>query len=145
MSDETQLIKFIPSEALAKEFPEFNKLDIYGTTENPLIATQQFQDLLGLDRLRLDKGEYDYGEDYIQMKCKGKDGKFREQNMLTEKGLYTVLARSHTELGKKFMRFVLVVMRELRTKGQVELEDALKKLVTYDHQLTEEHHLMQKY
>lgn len=138
MSDETQAINFIPSETLCSEFPEFGKLlEIYGSSDSPLFTVQQVQDILGIDRIRLDAGDYDIGEDYIKMVCIAKDGRKREQNVLTEQGLYNVIFRSRTDLGKKFRRFVTIVLKELRTVGQVTLSDALEKLKVFEQKLEE--------
>ena len=141
----SELIKFSPSENLIKEFPEFKDLELYGTEEHPLVPIKQVQKLLDCPHIRLDRDDYELGEDYVNIKAVARDGKSREQHMLTEQGLYTVLARSKTDLGKKFRRFITVVMRELRLKGQVDLETALNKLTAYERQMDNQHQLMQKY
>jgi prophage antirepressor-like protein len=148
----TDLIEYIPSETLAKEFPEFTKLTVYGTADEPLFPVSQVQEFLGTDRIRLDRGGYDIGEDYIKILCDRKDGRVNEQNLLTEDGLYRVLFKTDTAVSKKFRRFTKVVMRELRLRGQVTVDDAIQKLhkleqtiAARDQQLEEQHADLMRY
>jgi len=141
-----ELINYIPSDTLATEFPEFTKLTVYGTSEDPLFPVSQVQDFLGTGQIRLDRGGYDLGEDYVKMICDRKNGRPKEQNLLTEDGLYRVLFRTDTAVSKKFRRFTKVVMRELRLRGQVTADDAIQKLhaleltvAARDQQLEEQH------
>jgi prophage antirepressor-like protein len=141
MSDlENQIIKIsneVPT-TLLSQFPEFQNIEFYGTVEDPLVPVQELEKILQCPDIRLDKLDLVEGEDYIKVRAKSSDCKIREQNMLTERGLYTYLARSRTALGKKFNKFVYVVLKELRLKGQVTLKTAVEKLKQYDLQLEDQ-------
>jgi prophage antirepressor-like protein len=122
------IIEYTPSNTLAQAFPEFTQITVYGTEEEPLFPVHQVQEFLGTAQIRLDKGGYELGEDYIQIECETANGVTRLQNLLTEDGLYRVLFRTDTSVSKKFRRFTKVVMRELRLRGRVTLDGALEKL-----------------
>lgn len=101
--------------------------------------------MLGVGRIHIER-DYDEHEDFVKVINQCSDGGKREQIMFTEQGLYHVVSRSNSDIGKKFRRFVTVVMRELRLRGQVTLTDALQKLEQLegkvkrlDNQLEEEH------
>lgn len=123
----TEVVTYTKNVELSNQFPEFMGLTIYGSTETPLFAGQQVQDLLGITKIHYAR-EYDEGDDYIKVPGVAKDGKMREQNMFTEHGLYNIIFRSNTDLSKKFRKFVTIVLRELRTMGSVTLRTALAKL-----------------
>jgi prophage antirepressor-like protein len=124
----TDLIAYTPSAKLAEEFPEFTQITIYGDQENPLFPLGQVQEFLGTGQIRLDRGDYALGVDYIKALCNRKDGRADEQNLLTEEGLYHVLFRTKTPVSRKFRHFTKIVMKELRLRGQVTLDSALEKL-----------------
>ena len=50
--------------------------------------------------------------------------------MFTEEGLYNIMTKSRTVVGRKFRKFITVVIQELRLHGHVTLTDALGKLQT---------------
>lgn len=132
----TDIIPFTPSEKLIEEFPEISQITIYGTTEDPLFPLGQVEDAIGSKRIRVDMGGYRLGIDYVKLVCNRSDGRPREQNLLTEQGLYKVLARTDTPVSEKFQTFTKVVMKELRLRGAVTLNDAIRKL---NEQLEDEH------
>jgi len=121
----TDLIKYTKSDELNKVFPEFSEMTVYGSVEEPLFPGSQVKDLVGITRIHYE--DLDLGDDYIKTKIQT-GGQMREVHMLTEQGLYTLVSRSRTDLGQKFRRFVKVVLKELRLRGQVTLTDALGKL-----------------
>lgn len=109
------------------EFPEFGKITIYGSLEMPLFPVRQVSKFLSIDRIRLDKGEYEITKDYINTKCISQDGKLREQQLLTEIGLYRVVFRGNSPVCKRFQFFATAVLKELRLVGEVTLTKALEK------------------
>jgi prophage antirepressor-like protein len=121
------IIEYTKSQALTEQFPEFTDLTIYGTVEEPMFASQQIQEMLGITKIHYAR-DYTEGTDYVKFSGVAKDGKAREQNMFTEEGLYNIIARSRTDIGAKLRKFIKVVFRELRLRGQVTLTDALGKL-----------------
>lgn len=121
------IIPFTPSEKLNDQFPELAQITIYGTSQDPLFPLSQVEDTIGSGRLRMDKG-YKLDIDYVKLVCKRSDGRLWEQNLLTEQGLYKVLARTDTPVSEKFQTFTKVVMKELRLRGEVTLDTALHKL-----------------
>lgn len=125
----TELIKYTQSIELAEEFPEFTQIEIYGDEDSPLFPIRQVEKFIECDRIRLDKGDYELGVDYIKTVCVGRDGHHNyEQNLLTEEGLYHVLFRTNTPVSRKFRQFTKIVMKELRLRGEVTLGSALEKL-----------------
>lgn len=121
----SSLVPYTKSAELAAAFPEFASLTVYGSFEDPLFLSSQVKELLGLSKIHTE--DLDLNDEYIKVKVHS-GGQLREQNLLTEQGLYTIISRSRTDLGRKFRRFIKVVFKELRTKGQVTLDDALVKL-----------------
>lgn len=122
----TDIVEYTKSKMLSEQFPEFTGLTIYGKPDDPLFMGTQIRDLLDMSHINY-ATEYDEGVDFVKMKVHS-GGQMREQNMFTEQGLYNIIFRSRTELGKKFRKFVTIVLRELRTKGHVTLNMALAKL-----------------
>lgn len=138
-TDETQEVKLVvwtPTTELAQKFPEFGKLDIYGTSDVPLFSLPQVAEMIGVRQIRPDHN-LDKGEDYVKLRCPTKNSKHMEQNLLTEQGLYIVIGRGRNELSKKFMRFVYIVIRELRLKGSVTAAGAVSKLDEYEKKIVE--------
>jgi prophage antirepressor-like protein len=129
----TDIIDFNQSAAMQKMFPEFSSLVVYGTIDDPLFPCQQVLDMLQITKIHFTR-EFDEGDDYVKLAVTAKDGKLREQNMLTEQGLYNAISRNRGEIGRKFRKFIKVVLRELRLRGQVTLTDALGKLQRELHQ-----------
>jgi prophage antirepressor-like protein len=123
----SQLIEYTQSEALKQQFPEFQKLEIYGTEEDPLFVGTHIQDLLCLTKINYTR-DLQENKDYVKTLCKNKDGAEREQNLFTERGLYCMMFKSHTEVAERFKDFVTIVLKELRMRGQVMLKTALSKL-----------------
>lgn len=62
------------------------------------------------------------------MICISKDGKRHEQNLLTEQGLYNVIFRSRTEIGKRFRKFVTEILKTLRKRGQISIDKLIYDL-----------------
>jgi hypothetical protein len=69
----TELIEYKISPLLLTQFPDFQKLEMYRTVEDPLISVQQLQRLLKVQRIQLEK--HDLEEDYIKARGKYVDGK----------------------------------------------------------------------
>ena len=122
----TQLVNWIPGKDLTEKFPMFANMRIYGTFENPLFLAKDLETFLGLNRTHISR-DYDEGVDYRKVMMQKSDGKMNEQNVFTERGLYEVIFRSRSDQAKKFKDFVFIVLKNLRTQGQVTLEAALKE------------------
>jgi prophage antirepressor-like protein len=126
----TQLITFAKSDQLLSEFKEFEELRVYGTPFDPLFIGVDVQAMLGLkDEFRFHR-DFEESVDYIKIKIVSSDNRVREVNAFTEQGLYRVIFSSMTDLGKKFRKFVSIVLHELRINKAVTLETALDKLQT---------------
>ena len=109
---------------LALEFPQFNDLKLYGTPEEPLFSVQQIIRIVGLPQFRVNVEGFDYGDDYITMKCV-QDEKQIDHHFLTESGLYNILFRCRAKIGKKFRRFVTTLVKRKRRENQIDLQDLL--------------------
>lgn len=123
----TDLIEFNRSPAMQEMFPEFSSLMVYGSVDEPMFPIQQVLDMLQISKIHLDR-EFDEHDDYVKLSVRAKDGKLREQNLFTEQGLYNALSRNRGDIGKRFRKFVTIVFKELRLRGQVTLTDAISKL-----------------
>lgn len=136
------IIKWTPSQELSHTFPEFQEVRIYGTSDAPLFNTKDTETLLELGRQQYSR-DYILGKDYIKCETIADDGRVREQNFLTERGLYGIMWKSRTAMAEKFKDFVTIVLQELRLKGKVDLSVALEKLekkaFALEAQLDEEH------
>lgn len=126
--EEKQLVQFTRSDQLIREFPEFGQIDIYGTREEPLFPASRIGELLGLERIHFERGEYKIEKDFIEAAGITKDGKIRKMKMFTERGLHKIILRSNCPFGEKFQDFVSIIIKELRLNGEVKLDDALTKL-----------------
>lgn len=125
---EVQILTFAKSGSLLSEFKEFDALRIYGTESQPLFVGSDVAKLIGFNTdIHYDR-DYD-PEDYIKIKIIS-GGQGREVNAFTESGLYRTIFNLNSELGRKFRKFVTIVLRELRINKAVTLETALDKLQT---------------
>lgn len=106
-----EIIEYTQSIELVNAFPEFAELTVYGTSEDPLFKSSQVKIMLGIGNIRFQ--ELERGDEYVRLKIKT-GGQIREVNFLTEQGLYTVIHKSRTILGKKFRKFLKIVFKEIR-------------------------------
>lgn len=111
---------------LTEQFPEFKALRVFGTAEEPLFLAHDIQQLLNIVQIQY-AAEYDENEDYFKIKVQH-GGQIREMIAFTEHGLYAIIYRSRSQFGKKFRKFVTIILKELRTTGHVELSTAVEKL-----------------
>jgi prophage antirepressor-like protein len=110
-----------------EKYPKFADLKVYGTREDPLFSSSQVCELLGIARVKLVR-DYELVSDYVYRIAQCKDGGMREQLMLTEQGLYNVIFRSRTEAGRQFRTFVGLLLKDLRLKGMVRLDEIIDKM-----------------
>lgn len=105
----------------------FKNVRIFGTVEVPLFVADDVKKLLGLKDMKFSRREiFKEGVHRVVIRV-DMPGK-HSQNMVafTEDGLYLALMRSTSELAKHFQMFVSVVLKRLRLKGSVSLQDAVK-------------------
>ncbi len=145
MTDETKEIAINDTKqqifGMHPDLVGYDGLSFYGSTEEPLFALQDVADFLKVTKINLSK-EIDFeGEDYCKMKVH-RGGQIRELIFLTEQGLYNIISRSVTPIGRKFRRYVKVVLKELRTKGTVSREIAEQKYLEYEQELAKTTRLM---
>lgn len=117
--------------SILQAFPEFSKLRIYGTIDEPLFKIGDIFDLLNVKRNRhLQRDGYEEGADFIKVKmviC----NKQVTTNVFTESGLYGYLARNRLPVGKRFRNFIVNAMVVLRTNQTLELELCKQKLIEF--------------
>lgn len=114
------------SDYIKNDFREFGMIRVYGSRDSPLFIASDVAKILGMTRVRPDHNKWmTTGEHYHKMII----SKVHNQPIavLTESGLYKYIARTDSPLSDKFMRFVSVVLKELRMKGVVTVEEAAKK------------------
>ncbi len=113
---------------LGDEFKAFQDLSIYGTEEEPLFVGAEVRRMLRIPAIDYD--DYEEGEDYIICQCANVDGVFRDddQNMFTEDGLYHIITKSQSDMGKAFRKFVKIAVRGLRLNGKAKMQDSVTQL-----------------
>jgi len=102
---------------------EFSSIQIHGTYLEPLFLIADIRILLKT-RIRPDK-TCEEGTDYIRILARCADGGIREQLALTEQGLYTVLARNNSAIGRRFRAFITTTIKEMRLRGCPSLDKVL--------------------
>lgn len=115
------------SQELILKYPNFAGLVVYGTSEEPLFSSQQVCEMLGIATVKFAR-DYKLGTDYIYQVARSKDGKSREQIMLTEQGFYSVSCRSRTKSGVHFRTFVCILLKDLRMRGMVRIDEIINKM-----------------
>lgn len=100
----------------------FQQSKIYGTVNDPLFEVSLIKKLLGVP-IELDA--YENMFHFKQIVTTGGN----KILVFTEAGLYETLFKSDLEIAKNFRKFVYCVLKELRIKGEVKLDSALKKYV----------------
>lgn len=104
----------------------FEHIRVFGTGENPLFIAVDVAKTLGLKRLYLrDHGSMILDKHYIFQVVPGVHSK--KIVLLTENGLYLMIAKSNSKLSEKFLDYIYVILKELRMKGSVTTLEADKK------------------
>lgn len=105
-------------------FPIFSKIRIYGDIISPVFVAKDVQEVLGLKDMhyRGENSNYEWGVDRVKIKIPGVQ---RDVIALTEGGLYRAICVSNTPEAKNFQKFITVVMKRLRMKGIVTIDDAV--------------------
>ena len=136
--------------------PVFNGIRIYGTSDYPVFVAKDVQETLGLKNLHYkDEDRFEWEEDKIKIKVMTKGG-MQQVIAFTEHGLYHAVWMSKTPAAKQFQRFITCVMKRLRMKGSVTMDQAvgdLEKenirlkgtLKAYDIQMDAEHKTLLHY
>ena len=109
----------------------FKNIRIYGLIREPYFVVDDVEKTLNLNSLQLyEKIEEKIMEEKIHYVNKKIliDGEVKNTLLLTEIGLYQTLFTSNDEAARNFCDFMVIIMRELRTKGYVTLEESVQKL-----------------
>ncbi len=112
------------------------KIDIQGTIEDPLFHASQIGELLGFSNIREIIRDFEEDE-RKQVKVKTEGGA-QTVNYLTEIGLYRLIGRSRKPLARTFQRWVVNVIKEIRTTGMYSLDakkDVDKELIVHQTEL----------
>jgi prophage antirepressor-like protein len=114
---------------LGEQFnPLFEGIRIYGTIEQPLFVARDVEKALSLGDLHIrDRANFKEGLQYVRSLIPTVKG-LREAITLTEYGLYQAMFCSASPLAEEYCRFIVIVMKQLRTQGVVTLESSLKEL-----------------
>lgn len=113
------------------------EINIIGTKENPLFQANQIGKLLGLKNINKNIKDFDDDEKVITLSYT--HGGNQNISFLTEIGLYRLLGMSKKEKARKFQKWVAIVIKEIRLKGNYELEKSLKETIEnteYEKELT---------
>jgi prophage antirepressor-like protein len=115
--------------------PVFSQIRIYGTVDEPLFIAKDVEKALGLADLNIrHKTNFKEGLHYQRVMAPTTKG-LRETIALTEFGLYQAFFNSSMPVAEEYCRFIVIVMKQLRTQGVVTLEGALKQLQEENHML----------
>ncbi len=109
--------------------PIFTQVRIYGDLEEPLFVAKDVQTVLGLKNMHYKDNDsfLEWGKHKAKAKIRTKGG-IQEAIVLTEQGLYKALYNSLAPIAEQFQTFVYVVMKRLRLKGSVTLDEAREDL-----------------
>ena len=106
----------------------FKQIRIYGSIKDPYFVAKDVAEKLNIKNFHVKNKEFmEEGVHYIMHPVQTEDG-YRASILLTEVGMYQMLFLSDSPTARKFCQFIVIVMRELRTKGYVTLEESLKQL-----------------
>lgn len=132
---------------LSSDFdPIFQNIRIYGTIEEPYFIANDVKKLLNISKINYTR-DFKEGLHIVYLEVDTGQGLGLRKNIaFTEFGLYVALMKSTVPLAEKFQNFVCVVMKRLRLRGKVTMQEALadyNKLKIYvknlEDQVTEEH------
>ena len=101
---------------LFNELFENKSVRIYGDFNNPLFVAKDIGDILELNDIKstLNKGKYKENIHFLQG---GKISSLHPQTkLLTERGLYKIISKSHSLIAEKFEEFIYNLLHNLRTK-----------------------------
>lgn len=129
--------------------PIFSNIRIYGSVEDPLFVAKDVQKLLQLTTLSYSGDRFEDELEKRKIKIQTNGGA-QETVVFTEQGLYKAIFASIVPVAKQFQRFITVVMRQLRTRGSVSIDQAIdgykkeivkeqQKAKMLEDQLDEEH------
>lgn len=135
-------LQFQLSEHLRTEFSEFGYIRVFGSEENPLFIATDVAKAIGLNRFKLENNTFLVeGKHYNRQVVTGVHS--QGVVLLNERGLYLMLAKSNSKLSEKFLDFIYVVLKELRTKGSITLTAAVERyksdVKSLNNQLDEKH------
>lgn len=125
---EVAIVEYDPSQQLIAAFPEFSKVRIFGTPDEPLFVLNDVQKMVGIENRNLERDGYQQGKHLTKVKLRSGNNKVTDANAFTERGLYRFLSRNDTDICQRFEEFVFVTINELRRKGKVTLEQIAKRL-----------------
>lgn len=116
---------------------------MYGTVENPLFLAKDVANWIEYDINQVGKMLKTVDEDEkIKILCDrnnitgtSRARKTQEAWFLTEDGLYEVLFQSRKPIAKQFKKQVKAILKELRLKGKVELQEKMEHIEQYNQYL----------
>lgn len=115
-----------------KEVLKGQNITIYGTGENPLFLARDVANIIGHSKARDMIADVDEDEK-IKMPFKMASSRSTQsQWFLTEDGLYEVLLTSRKPVAKQFRKEVKKILKQLRQKGVVILENATKEAINFE-------------
>lgn len=137
-----KLLEFDFINQIAKDFKnEFKNVRIYGTFKDPLFMVKDIEKILGVQNLHSER--ITSIKEKIKICISTTQGQ-REVNVFTEFGLYNILSSSKTECAEIFREFVFVVLKRLRTEGEVKMIDAINDLKKLKEDLKEKDLLIEE-
>ena len=114
---------------LFNEMFENKFVRIYGDFENPLFVANDIGDILEIKNIRDSIKNYKIDEVLkgVGISDTLSNGGYSNVNMLTEKGLYKLMYKSHSKIADKFQDFVYNLLHNLRTKKISMIESKLNE------------------
>jgi prophage antirepressor-like protein len=109
---------------------------MYGTVENPLFLAKDVAKWIDYSVANVNKMLDKVDEEEKTTHTISMNGTHTTQAwFLTEDGLYEVLFQSRKPIAKQFKKQVKAILKELRLKGKVELQERLEHTEQYNHYL----------
>jgi len=106
----------------------FKQIRIYGSIKDPYFVANDVSEKLNIKNFHIKIKEFmEEGVHYIIHTIQTEGG-LQKSILLNEVGMYQMLFLSDSPTARKFCQYIVIVMRELRTKGYVTLEESLKQL-----------------
>ena len=113
------------------------RLDVYGTNDQPYFIANQIGSILGIKKVRNVVTRYDEDEFRVAHNVGGL-GIDPKTLLLTPFGLYRLLYTSRSEISKKFRRFVGELLEGLRQGKLKVYEDRISQLEQTNYEITSE-------
>lgn len=128
------IVQTLQSSGLLTEIyaPIWSKIRCYGDIENPIFVAKDVQTALGLKDMgyKREDGIFNWGRDKVKIKAETAGG-MQTVVALTENGFNKACFHSSTPEALNFQDYVATVLKQLRIRGRVELQNLADELAKH--------------